>query len=57
MAIDQRLVEAYADHADQQVKAGVLTCHRWEAAMAAGVSVEQWMRDELAAAGIEVSDE
>ena len=56
MSIDQRLMEAYGDHAEQQVRAGILTCRRWEEAMLAGVSLEQWMRDELAEAGIEVPE-
>jgi hypothetical protein len=54
MSIDPRLMEAYGDHAEQQVRAGILTCRRWEEAMLAGVSLEQWMRDELAEAGVEV---
>lgn len=56
MTIDEQLLEAYLDYSGHQVRAGVLNCARWEAAMANGTTLEQFMRDELADAGIEVPE-
>jgi hypothetical protein len=48
---DQRLLDAYFEYATEQVRAGILNCARWERAMLADVSLEQFMIDELRVAG------
>lgn len=49
--IDQELLEQYLEHSGRLARAGILNCGGFDAAMADGKTVKQYMREELERTG------